>query len=57
MIRGNSCLSGKVKCKYESIQIYVISKVGVEYWSQLFSYLLSRVITFSGYQKTNSESK
>ena len=57
MIRGNSCLSGKVKCKYESIQIYVISKVGVEYWSQLFSYLLSRVITFSGYQKTTSESK
>ena len=57
MIRGNSCLSGKVKCKYGSIQIYVISKWGGEYWNSLFSCLFSRVITFSGYQKTNSESK
>ena len=57
MIRGNSCLNGKVKCKYESIRIYVISKWGGEYWNQLFSCLLSRVITFSGYQKATSESK
>lgn len=53
MIRGNSCLNGKVKCKYESIRIYVISKCGGEYLESIIFLFIIKSDHFFRVPKNN----